>query len=97
MSRDTGSAMQALSPSATPSVALREAEVMAFATTLPRLQGCSTSVGFAVRIAAGVDGRTLAGPRRFAGAHPDAYAVFGAEGRAAEEARRRYPFGLGAQ
>jgi hydroxymethylglutaryl-CoA lyase len=45
---------------------------------------------------AGVDLQTLAELRRFAGANPDAYALFGAVGRAAEEARRRYPFELGA-
>ena len=45
---------------------------------------------------AGVDLQTLAELRRFAGANPDAYALFGAVGRAAEEVRRRYPFELGA-
>jgi hydroxymethylglutaryl-CoA lyase len=44
----------------------------------------------------GVDMQTLAELRRFAGANPDAFALFGAVGRAAEEARRRYPFDLGA-
>ncbi|NML16775.1 hydroxymethylglutaryl-CoA lyase [Azohydromonas caseinilytica] len=43
----------------------------------------------------GVDRRTLAELRRFAGVNPDALALFGAMGRAAEEARRRYPFDLG--
>jgi hydroxymethylglutaryl-CoA lyase len=45
---------------------------------------------------AGMDMQTLAELRRFAGANPDAFALFGAVGRAAEEARRRYPFELGA-
>lgn len=46
-------------------------------------------------IDAGVDRQTLAELRRFAGANPDAFALFGAVGRAAEEARRRYPSELG--
>jgi hydroxymethylglutaryl-CoA lyase len=44
----------------------------------------------------GVDLRILAELRRFAGANPDAFELFGAVGRAAEEARRRYPFELSA-
>lgn len=48
-------------------------------------------------VPAGLDLPTLEELRRFAGAHPDAYALFGAVGRAAEEARRRYPLDLAAR